>query len=121
MENNYYQKYLKYKSKYLELKKQLGGNGHPCYNNPTEGCIECCNSNAGNNGVANMTELTQNCYNKCKSKCLIIPDVKECNKCCNKNMGPNNEETCKVMCGSSYARTTLEKCNNVINSDKDFC
>ena len=32
METNYYSKYLKYKSKYLELKKQLGGNGDNCIN-----------------------------------------------------------------------------------------
>ncbi len=30
MENNYYLKYLKYKSKYLELKKQLGGDLYDC-------------------------------------------------------------------------------------------
>ena len=32
MEVDYYSKYLKYKSKYLELKKQFGGDGHgPCF------------------------------------------------------------------------------------------
>ncbi len=31
MENNYYTKYLKYKSKYIELQKQLGGAKDKCY------------------------------------------------------------------------------------------
>ncbi len=44
MENNYYQKYLKYKSKYLELKKQLGGT-KTCaeeYPNQKSLCLMCC-------------------------------------------------------------------------------
>lgn len=39
MEVDYYSKYIKYKAKYVELKKQMGGNSKPY--NPYECCIFC--------------------------------------------------------------------------------
>ena len=45
MEINYYQKYLKYKSKYLELKKLIGSGKSCAETYPTNGskCRSCCN------------------------------------------------------------------------------
>ncbi len=59
MENNYYQKYLKYKSKYLELKNLIGSGA--CFDKHGRGnsCKKCCED-------LSTTDKVNKCKNTCK-------------------------------------------------------
>ncbi len=39
---DYYQKYLKYKTKYIQLKEQLEGAGNPCKGKKQDACKDTC-------------------------------------------------------------------------------
>ena len=66
MDNNYYKmKYLKYKTKYINLKKQKGGNSsiYICEGkrDGVSGCRKCCNFHFNNDQLK---------YNKCVNYCM---------------------------------------------------
>jgi hypothetical protein len=78
---DFYQKYLKYKIKYLELKEQNGGNNfnHRCIINDKIHYYENSTQFCGKNGVENKRGEGEKCstngkeeHNKCKTGFMCI-------------------------------------------------
>jgi hypothetical protein len=91
---DYYNKYLKYKKKYLELKKQLGtGIGDKCLTNGVIDDTKCkkheyCSNSWKTYGVCQLQKNEgEYCvrYNQCKSKLCNIYDRKCVKSIPNKN------------------------------------
>jgi hypothetical protein len=78
MEIDYYSKYLKYKSKYLELKKQMGGGR--CNGWVTKTQCKYCDGNT-----------------QCRGECLKEKYEQKC-ICTNFILRTNTEKTCNI-CG----------------------
>ncbi len=135
MENNYYQKYLKYKSKYLELKKQLGGaDDKHCYNydkTPThKGCLKCCEDR--HKEFISFPELYESqiegCVNLCDNKLndytrllkyLDLP-LDKCESFCKNNVQPENIDGCKQNCKYYDENRTVDTCI-ISNENNDNC
>jgi hypothetical protein len=117
MEVDYYSKYLKYKSKYLELKKQMGGKPERCISGIKEYKCNDVNSCRGTGiwndciGFIRKTKCdTKGCdHEQTKHK---YSDDKGYTKC--------NEKGCKC---KSYIQSVLcarENCNEPVNEHKYY-
>ena len=111
MENNYYQKYLKYKSKYLELKK-LGG-GLNCTRGvgqsieSVSSCKTCC---TGYNNPGTQEDCDLNCV----MRCAKLPKDK-CDKCCEQTAPTQRVGTCKELCNVCVTNPDDNMCNQNYN------
>jgi len=105
---DYYQKYLKYKTKYLELKAQLGGVGGKCdmckeYNNNKCPKLRCTMCKDNNKKTDCNTCKKEKCSKVC-SKFIVPPNSTYTVKEYIKNSGSEENAKCgEYGCNHSYS------------------
>ena len=111
VEKSYYEKYLKYKTKYSELKKQLTGGVNPCANKIKKECTD-----------SQCVWHRDNWYDWFKGKCLT--KQQKIDKYCESKKG--DETNCKQEdgCGlnKKYTPSKCESINTLCGQiDKKIC
>jgi hypothetical protein len=98
MEVDYYSKYLKYKSKYLELKAQIGGDDYyKCYVNCKESPVYC-NANRESNFFSYFCSTCRHFHPRNKEGNIL-----DCNKMITDDNGKDKKCKCK---SKEYVRST---------------